>query len=543
MSHTQYDVIVVGSGMSALLTANYLSKHMNVMVFTKSGKHENNSFLAQGGVAGAIAKTDSWNQHYMDTLIAGCDHNNKYSVQLLTKQGPAMLQEIIDNGMKFDEDPSGNLSLGMEGAHSMRRILHAGGDQTGKKIMKWLHSQLKESVTILEHETVVNLLVDSERCYGVKTLNTLGQRRTYRATHVVFATGGAGGLYSYTSNNNSVTGMALALAYRVGATLTDLEFMQFHPTMLRVGDKAVGLISEAVRGEGAYLMNNEGKSIMSGVHPLNDLAPRDIVSRVIFNELDQGREVFLNIEHVRNFEARFPTITQMCSSHGINLANKLLPVVPGAHFFMGGIETNENGETSIEGLYAVGEVACNGVHGANRLASNSLLEAIVFSKKLAEHLLNKESTIQWMPTDYREKLSSLKRETIILPAKEELQKKMMKYAGIVRNKNGLLKLISWLKTYQTYWESLDEIESSLPLEKIELIYMLQVSYLIASSALNREESRGAHFRLDFPYLNENWKQKRIMHQKKQNISCKSVLTNALFVADAKCKGEKTVEYI
>lgn len=517
VSQKHSDVIVVGSGLSALLTANYLSKHMNVIVFTKSSKYENNSFLAQGGVAGAIAETDSWQQHFDDTLVAGCDHNDEQSVELLTKLGPLLLQELIDNGMKFDKDQHGNLSLGMEGAHSTRRILHAGGDQTGKQLMHWLHRQVSEHVTIFEQETVTSLIVEGNRCYGVNTLTSAGERSTYYASHVIFATGGAGALYSYTSNNDSVTGMALALAYRAGAMLTDLEFMQFHPTMLQVGDQVAGLISEAVRGEGAFLINNEGTRIMEGIHPQEDLAPRDIVSRAIFHEINQGRQVFLNIENVPQFEDRFPSISKMCLSHGISLEEKLLPVVPGAHFFMGGIQTNIDGETSVVGLYAVGEVACNGVHGANRLASNSLLEALVFSRKLAEHLLSiKTEEERPLPKTMNE-IFSHKKAKASLPSKVEIQAKMMKYAGIVRQEKGLQKLIAWAEAYKCYWEELDEIEASLSLEEIELIYMLKISYLIATAALQREESRGAHFRSDFPYLKEEWKQKRIFQKEKTKM--------------------------
>jgi L-aspartate oxidase len=357
--------------------------------------------------------------------------------------------------------------------------------------------------------------MEDDRCCGIKTVNRFGERKSYYASHIVFATGGAGALYSYTSNDASVNGMALALAYQAGAILTDLEFMQFHPTMLHVNNKVVGLVSEAVRGEGAYLVNDQGKRIMQGIHPQEDLAPRDIVSRTIFQELDRGSKVFLNIENVINFEERFPTISNMCRNQGISMKNKLLPVVPGAHFFMGGIKTDLNGETSLKGLYAVGEAACNGVHGANRLASNSLLEAIVFSKKLAEHLLSKPLG------NCREKLIEIPlskakpdKPFLPLPAKSELQAMMMKHAGIVRHAEGLQELKRWLEAYQPYWQELDRLEVDLSLVEMELVYMLQISHLIASAALEREESRGAHCRSDFPQANEAWLQKRIFHREK-----------------------------
>ena len=515
MSLNYNGVIVVGSGLSALMTASYLSKHMNVMVFTKSDKYENNSFLAQGGIAGAIADTDTWEEHFHDTILAGCNHNEEEAVEMLTKNGPEMLRDLMKAGMSFDRDEHGRLSLGMEGAHSQRRILHAGGDQTGRRVMQWLHSQISHFVHVVERETVIRVLTQDDRCCGIKTVNRFGERKTYYAPYVIFATGGAGALYSYTSNDQGVNGMALALAYQAGAVLTDLEFMQFHPTMLHVNKKVVGLVSEAVRGEGAYLVDDQGKRIMQGIHPQGDLAPRDIVSRSIFQELDRGGKVFLNIENVMKFEDRFPSISDMCRNQGISLENKLLPVVPGAHFFMGGIKTDLNGETSLKGLYAVGEAACNGVHGANRLASNSLLEAIVFSKKLADHILSGPVV---KPSKKIEEIHSSPvtstRTILPLPAKSELQAMMMRHAGIVRHADGLRELLEWLKTFQSYWQEFDQVESVLSLDEVELVYMLQISHLIASAALGRQESRGAHFRLDFPEVSEGWHQKRIFHREK-----------------------------
>ncbi|QFT90034.1 L-aspartate oxidase [Bacillus sp. THAF10] len=515
MSTQKPDVIVVGSGLSALLTANYSSEQMNVIIFTKSSKSDNNSFLAQGGVACAIEHTDSWQLHYEDTLMAGCYHNNEKAVEALTKLGPELLLEIIQQGMEFDKDKQGILSLGMEGAHSKRRILHAGGDQTGKILMEWLQSTLSDKVTIVEHETVIKILTEKGVCVGVQTMNNLGQRKEYRAKSVVLATGGAGALYPYTSNNASITGMALSLAYMAGAALADLEFMQFHPTMLSKDGKAVGLVSEAVRGEGAFLENSKGERFMDGIHPLKDLAPRDVVSRAIFYELENGEHVFLNIETLTNFEQRFPAITALCQKYGISLKNKRIPVVPGAHFYMGGIQTTINGETSLPQLFAVGEAACNGVHGANRLASNSLLETIVFSKTLADHLQSSQSSEkkwQHTPKVKGENNDIWHKRMVPLPNKSEIQHMMMQYAGIVRNEEGLLTLKRWLGTFTPYWEGVELICSKLPLEQIEIIHMLHLCYLITLAALEREESRGAHYRSDYPLAKESWKQQRIIHQ-------------------------------
>ncbi|WP_010195945.1 L-aspartate oxidase [Bacillus sp. m3-13] len=515
MSSLQRDVIVVGSGLSALLTANYLSEHMNVIIFTKSSKNDNNSFLAQGGVACAIEHTDSWQLHYEDTMAAGCYHNEEDAVELLTKCGPGELQAFIQNGMQFDRDGLGEYSLGMEGAHSKRRILHAGGDQTGKELMEWLQSRLSEKVLMVEHETVIKLHVQNDQCCGVQTFNSNGERTDYFADKVILATGGAGSLYPYTSNNESITGMALSLAYQAGATLTDLEFMQFHPTMLCIDGKAVGLVSEAVRGEGAFLQNGKAHRFMENVHPFKDLAPRDVVSRAIFQELDQGEKVYLNISKVKQFQTRFPAITKLCTKNGIDLKTNLIPVVPGAHFYMGGIYTNVHGETSLKGLYAVGEAACNGVHGANRLASNSLLETIVFSKTLADHLLKESHYVLWHKTSI-EKMDKdlLQYRAVPLPSKEEIQLMMMKHAGIVRHKEGLVELKEWLKLFQPYCKAMPQLTDILGIDEIETIHMLQLCYLITEAALQRKESRGAHFRSDFPVAKESWRQVRILHVQK-----------------------------
>jgi L-aspartate oxidase len=519
VSHIHPNVIVVGSGLSALLTADYLSEHMNVIIFTKSSRHDNNSFLAQGGVACAIAHTDSWQLHYGDTLSAGCFHNDEEAVEVLTRLGPIQLQTFIDKGMQFDKDRQGEFSLGMEGAHSKRRILHAGGDQTGKELMEWLQTKLSSKVLMVEHETVIKLLVKNSTCCGVQTYNQHGERTDYTASHVILATGGAGALYPYTSNNESITGMALSLAYQAGAALTDLEFMQFHPTMLSVNGKSVGLISEAVRGEGAFLENSRGERFMEKQHPMQDLAPRDVVSRAIFHELEKGKEVYLNIEKVSRFEERFPAITKLCEKNGIVLKNKRIPVVPGAHFFMGGIQTTIQGKTTLRGLYAVGEAACNGVHGANRLASNSLLETMVFSKTLADHLLAEKNINITAPLQFDQKdlvnNDRLQHRAVPLPSKSHVQQMMMKHAGIVRNEEGLQTLKEWLEVYRPYWKAIDRLTAVLNLEEIETVHMLHLGYLITQSAIQRQESRGAHYRSDFPVSIDAWRQVRIKQQEEQ----------------------------
>ena len=508
MPNRNIDCLIVGSGLAALMTAKHLSEHMNVMVFTKSKKQANNSFLAQGGIACVMDKRDNWRIHYEDTLVAGCYLNNKEAVELLVKEGPNQVNTLIHEGMNFDKSSNGKLSLGMEGAHSHHRILHAGGDQTGKELMKFLHE--KENIEVIEDETAYELLVQNNHCYGIKAMNKQGKKRTYLAKHVVLATGGAGALYSFTSNDESVTGSALSMAYRVGANLIDLEFMQFHPTMLSVDGKAVGLISEAVRGEGAFLVNEKGDRIMKDLHPLQDLAPRDVVSRAIYNCLQKGHRIYLNIKAIPNFKQRFPAITELCWKNNINIESGYIPVVPGAHFFMGGIQTNVHGETSVNRLYAIGEAACNGVHGANRLASNSLLECIVFSKKIARKIveLKKEETF-FYPTDFE---TVKNKRNPLLPSKKEIQKMMMNHVGIVRSKEKLVDMKCWLEQYEIGMEFTQET-----IEEIEIIQMLQLCSLMVDASLQREESRGAHFREDFPKSKEDWNNRRITHAKNMSL--------------------------
>lgn len=325
---------------------------------------------------------------------------------------------------------------------------------------------------------------------------------------MVLATGGCGQLFQYTSNSPVVTGDGLALAHRAGAILTDLEFIQFHPTLLYVGGETKGLISEAVRGEGGVLVDEQGISIMKGVHPLEDLAPRHIVAQEIYQTMKQGRKVYLNIQKVARFTTRFPTISKLCEANGVNLEDQLIPVSPGAHFLMGGVKTNDSGETSIAHLYAMGEVARTGVHGANRLASNSLLEGLYFGKKVAQQINKSKDHDVGKRSDYR---FEIKKENIQgrLPAKEDIQNRMMEYVGIVRDKANLQDQLRYLNHFHLP-QSLDYLSQ----EEIEIVFMMEISKCITKSALKRNESRGGHFREDFPIEMEEWMKKEIKHEKK-----------------------------
>ncbi|MFC3883072.1 L-aspartate oxidase [Bacillus songklensis] len=508
-----YDVVIIGSGLAAWMTAHSLPKNKTVAMLTKQSRWSSNSMLAQGGVAAVFSKEDHWSSHYRDTMTAGCEYNNEQAVEYLVKRGPALIHELMRSGLRFDCNEHNEVLLGREGAHTCRRILHAGGDATGKALVSFLYQQAHHYVDMIEYEKVQELIVTDGRCVGVWTQNSAGELSAYYAQHVVLATGGCGALYSYTSNTPEAVGNGLSLAYRAGAELVDLEFIQFHPTLLVQNGKAVGLVSEAVRGEGAVLVNGHGERIMKGVHELEDLAPRDIVSREIYKRMTNGEQIFLSIKNVKNFTKRFPTITSLCRTHGINLEKQLIPVMPGAHFHMGGVKVNMFGETNIQRLYAVGEAACSGVHGANRLASNSLLEGLVFGELVAKRITERQDE-PIIPVPFS---VPFRQEVPLLPSKTYVQEMMMSHVGIVRSHSSLTRMVRLLE------ECLKEVEGNLlgyKHETIECIHMITAAYVIAKSALEREESRGAHFRSDFPAACPRWSKQKIIRQKEKVLAWK-----------------------
>ncbi|WP_297991765.1 L-aspartate oxidase [uncultured Anoxybacillus sp.] len=500
------DVIIVGSGLAALMVAYHLCEHENVIIFTKSNKEVSNSWLAQGGVAAAIHPADHWLSHYEDTITAGCEHNDDEAVLILVQEGREAIEQFMHLGFSFDVDERGELLFGREGAHRMRRILHAGGDATGKNMVAFLFEKLSSRVLFIENDPVIDLLVNDGRCVGVRTKNGL-----YVAEATIVATGGIGQLYTFTSNVETATGDGIAMAYRAGAAVADMEFVQFHPTMLYVDGKAVGLISEAVRGEGATLVTDDGRHVMDGVHPQKDLAPRDIVSRAIDREMKNGHLVFLDISAIPHFSSRFPTITSLCERYQINWRSGLIPVVPGAHFLMGGIVVNVDGETTLPGLYAVGEAACTGVHGANRLASNSLLEALVFSRRAAHCILKKKEQLPAI-SEYE---NDGKNVRVPLPTKEQIQQTMTECVGIVRNYDQLLEAKQWFEQYSLF----DLIHCAPPYDDEErtIVNMLIVGWLMTTSALQRRESRGAHYRSDEPFERQYWEKRRIVRTKTEHL--------------------------
>jgi L-aspartate oxidase len=510
------DVIIIGSGIAALQLAQHISLDKNVMMLTKSSLKESNSSLAQGGIAAAIGQNDDTYQHALDTMAAGAGHNNAEVVYQITREAPALIHELRNAGCPFDENEAGTYQLGMEGAHSTNRIVHSGGDRTGRHVIDFLASSLPKNIKVYEHLYIYELIINEDnRCIGVKGKDSKGEVNCFFAEHIIIATGGCGYLYRFSSNNPNATGDGIAIAYLAGAEIADMEFIQFHPTMLFQDGMVHGLISEAVRGEGAILKTKNGKAIMEGIHPLKDLAPRHIVSQTIYDYMKKGDEIFLDISPIARFTEKFPSISNLCFQHHINLNMGMIPVAPGSHFLMGGIKVNKWGQTNIAGLYAIGEVACSGLHGANRLASNSLLEGLAYGKRLAWYINSSKPSQNPKLSDKLQQVRRYKLNRSTIPNFSDLRNLMMDNVGIVREEAGLKQQQQWLK--QCYQLGDHEIIfDHLSIPEIQSMLACITASLITHAALSRTESRGGHFRCDYPIEdNHNWRKKQIVFQTKK----------------------------
>ncbi len=498
-------ITVIGSGAAALSLAAAFPPSYEVTVITKKSAKNSNSVYAQGGIAAAYTKDDSIEAHLEDTLYAGCGHNNPAIAADVLHDGKMMIQSLLEREFPFDRNERGDVCLGREGAHSYNRIFHAGGDATGRLLVDYLLKRIDSKIKLIEHETAAELLIEDGCCIGVMTKDCKGRLKVRHADEVVLAAGGCGNLFLHHTNDPSVTGDGLSLAYRAGAEVTDLEFTQFHPTLLVKNGVSYGLVSEAVRGEGGCLVDENGRRVMAERHPLGDLAPRDVVSRVIHEEMVKGNHVYIDFSAISDFEARFPTITAICEKAGVDIHSGKIPVAPGMHFLMGGVSVNRWGETTVPGLYAIGETACSGLHGANRLASNSLLEALVFGKRAAEHIMQK-------PVYNRQYQATPKNVFYEVPDIEvhELQSKMTSHMSILREQSSLIELSIWLHTLPFQKMNVKDIT----IRQLELSHLWQTAKLMTFSALLREESRGAHFRTDFPHAEVSWQGRQIVHTKK-----------------------------
>lgn len=498
------DFLIIGSGIAGLFTALKASEHGQVVVLTKKTIKDSNTGLAQGGIAAAVNEEDSPFLHLEDTLEAGAGLCDIEAVDVLVREGPDRVRELIEMGARFDTR-DGSISLAREGAHSKARVLHV-ADATGEAIRLALANKCEQNpgIKIVEEQFVIDILTDSDNqeCQGVLVYDNQDHRNLmYIARAVIIATGGAGQLYKYTTNPDVATADGMASCYRAGCRLTDLEFIQFHPTVFYSEDNQRFLISEAVRGEGGLLLNTVGERFMSRYHDLKELAPRDVVSRAILNEMNRtgSNYVYLDMTGIPGVTERFPNIYRTCLFKGIDLSREYVPVSPAAHYTMGGIRTNTFGETGINGLYACGEAACTGVHGANRLASNSLLEGIVFGNRIVERageiMYRRQVKIQEVLDSYDPNWVYEPKAPRLLPfeAKRILQNIMWEKVGIIRNEADLKAADEVVQGLFNEVKRGDNV-----LAYYEIINMFTVAHIVIQAALWRKESRGGHSRSDYP---------------------------------------------
>jgi L-aspartate oxidase len=501
------DFLIIGAGIAGLRAAITLAEAGRVLVVTKEALGESNTQYAQGGIAVAISGAEDVELHLEDTLAAGDGLVDPIAARVLVEEGPVRVEELLQWDTHFDRyatgEHTGELMLTREGAHSRNRILHANGDATGREIGRALlaHASATTGITLLPWTLLTDLLTADGRVCGARLLDENGEIRTVRARSVLLASGGAGQVYSDTTNPAVATGDGIAAALAAGAELADMEFYQFHPTALSLPGVPRFLLSEALRGEGAWLVNSAGERFMHRYHPLLELAPRDVVARAITREGRSARPgevlpVYLDMRHVAGIDlaARFPGISTFLHQHGLDLGRDLIPVRPAAHYLMGGVRTDVDGQTSLPGLYAAGEVACTGVHGANRLASNSLLEGLVFGARAAESMRS-ESAI---PMPAAETVAPpLQMERSLAPVEiaiQRLQQQMWEHAGLLRDAE-LLKTID-LSAATDYAEAVPA--AGWTRREYEAQSLARVAGAIVRCALAREESRGAHFRNDYP---------------------------------------------
>ena len=499
----QFDVLVLGGGIAGLTAAIAAARRWHVGLLTKASLNDTTTFLAQGGIAAALGESDSPDLHFEDTVNAGAGLCDPQAVRVLVDEGPDRVRELIEICPRFDRQ-NGEIVLGREGAHSVRRVAHAGGDATGREVSSALSeaARVGSRVQLYEDEFAIDLLTIDGRCIGALSLNLADGEYTLNLAMVtILATGGAGQVYARTTNPEVATGDGVAMAYRAGAAIRDLEFVQFHPTGLAVGDSPTPLITEALRGEGALLRNAAGERFMPAVDPKAELASRDVVVRAMNAEMasEGSTHVYLDATGLDAgmLVRRFPRVTALLAEHELDLSRDLIPVAPVAHYFIGGVVTDVWGRTTVPGLYAAGEVGSTGVHGANRLASNSLLEGLVFGDRVVRHL---DRYIGRLGEDVR-------RLQFELPAQSGQPQQRSDIAAVRRRVTELMSdKVGWVRSDEGLLGALEELRdtnSSLRLgaagpPEFELLNILTLATQITKCALLREESRGVHVRDDYP---------------------------------------------
>jgi len=493
------DCLIIGAGIAGLRAAIEASQHCNVILVTKGTVEDSNTWHAQGGIASVLDKTDSFEAHIADTLRTGsslCDPN---TVELVVRQGPQLIRQLLDWGCAFDMD-DGSIATTLEGGHSHARIAHAHGDETGKIIAQTLIAKTRQqrNVKIIESFFSIDLLTTDGICLGVIGWQKDKGIQIIWAANTILATGGAGQLYRETTNPSCATADGLAIAYRAGAVLQDLEFVQFHPTTLYIAGASRALITETLRGEGAVLRDTKGRAFMKDYNPAAELAPRDIVSRAILTQMlkTKSTHVYLDIRHFdkQHFAKRFPVISELCESFDIDISKDLIPVRPSAHYMVGGVKTDIGAKTNIENLSACGEIASAGLHGANRLGSNSLLEGLVFGRIAGQSVVSAHPANFTEPIIKYEIPHSELRHLDTSDVRNSLRALMWRNVGITRKAHDLKQAIEQIRFWHRY---VMDKQFDNP-QDWELQNMLTVCLLIAQSALARKESRGVHFRRDYP---------------------------------------------